>query len=302
MEEKVGIVGTGKLGGSLARALCEAGVNVVAISDINFPRALQKAKLCGDETFAVPLENLPQDLTTVLIAVSDDAIVDVAKFLASTKKISNKCVVAHTSGALPSSVLSALKRKTKLLASFHPIQTFSGTEDDWQRLFGIYFGLEGHQHALPRLRSLVDKLRARELEIPADKKEFYHLACMIASNFLVTLQSSAIQIMTEIGVSEEQAFSILEPLIFATLDNIKIMGYIDAQTGPIVRRDIGTIERHIKALATSSPNLVSLYTIMSLLSLNLLRKRAGEDDDKLADIEKRLENSLKFTTFENSVA
>ena len=63
MEEKVGIVGAGKLGGALARALCEAGVGVVAITDIILDRAASKAKMCGDDTCAIPLAELPDDLT-----------------------------------------------------------------------------------------------------------------------------------------------------------------------------------------------------------------------------------------------
>ena len=290
MEEKVGIVGAGKLGGSLARALCEAGVKVVAITDIVLERASAKVRMCGDETCAVPVADLPNDLTMVLITVSDDAIAEVAGILASTDKINKKCVVAHSSGALSSMVLSSLRRKTKLLASFHPIQTFSGSEDDWQRLFGIYFSLEGHQQALPRLRTLVDKLRSREFEIPADKKELYHLSCVMASNFLVVLQAAATQVMSNLSINEKRAFALLEPLIYATLDNIKIMGHVGALTGPIVRRDIGTIERHLKALDEFYPDLVSLYSSMSLLSVTLLRNKEGNGDDSLVEIEKKLEN------------
>jgi predicted short-subunit dehydrogenase-like oxidoreductase (DUF2520 family) len=185
MDEKVGIVGAGKLGGSLARALCEAGVKVVALTDIVLERAIAKAKMCGDDTCAIPMIELPDDLTMVIISVPDDSIVTVAEQLASSDKIDKKCVVAHTSGAFSSDLISGLKRRTKLLASFHPIQTFSGSDDDWQRLFGIFFGLEGYEAALPRLRTLVDNLRGREFQIPADKKEIYHLSCVMASNFLV---------------------------------------------------------------------------------------------------------------------
>ena len=288
MEEKVGIVGAGKLGGSLARALCEAGVKVTAIADIVIARAFAKAQMCGDETCAVPLVELPNDLTMILITVPDDTITKIAEHLADTNKINKKCVVAHSSGVLSSSVLSSLRRKTKLLASFHPIQTFSGSEDDWQRLFGIYFGLEGNLQALPRLRTLIDKLRSKEFNIPVDKKELYHLSCVMASNFLVVLQAAATQVMTKVGMSEKSAFALLEPLIFATLDNIKIMGHANALTGPIVRRDIGTIERHIEALSASLPEFVPLYSSMSLLGINLLQKNEENEDARLAAIKQEL--------------
>jgi len=291
MEEKVGIVGAGKLGGALARALCEAGVRVVAITDIILARATSKAQMCGDDTCAVPLAEIPNDLTMVLVAVSDDTISRVARFLADSQKIDRKCVVAHTSGVLSSSILSPLKKSTKLLASIHPVQTFSGLDDDWKRFFGIYYGLEGDQHALPRIRTLVDNLRGREVEIPADKKELYHLSCIMASNFLIALQAAASKVMTEIGIAEDRAFALLEPLINATLDNIKILGPAKALTGPIVRHDIGTIERHIQALSASYPQMVPMYSAMSQLIINLLLGTGGEDDEKLLEIERLLKET-----------
>jgi predicted short-subunit dehydrogenase-like oxidoreductase (DUF2520 family) len=80
----------------------------------------------------------------------------------------------------------------------------------------------------------------------------------------------------------------LEPLIYATLDNIKMMGSVGALTGPIVRRDLGTVERHLKALSDLSPELVSLYISMSLLSIALLRQQEDESDEKLLEIERKL--------------
>ena len=297
MEEKVGIVGAGKLGGSLARALCEAGVKVVAITDRVIARAISKAEKCGDETCAVPMVALPNDLTMLIIAVSDDAILKVANFVARLDKVNQDCVVAHTSGVLSSFVLSNLKPKTKLIASFYPVQTFSGSEDDWQRLFGIAYGLEGNSEAVIRLHDVVKKLHGNIVEIPVDKKELYHLSCIMASNFLVALQAAATKVMSRIGIDNEEGFSQLEPLIYATLDNIRHMGHSKALTGPIVRRDIGTIERHLKALSTSFPDLVPLYLLLSLLEIDLILDN-NHKDKKLSEIENKLKQigseSIKY--------
>ncbi|MBN2000511.1 DUF2520 domain-containing protein [candidate division KSB1 bacterium] len=258
MNEKIGIIGAGRLGKSLARALCEAGCHVSAVSDKIYERALACSDYCGPFTKAFSLESLPPDLTLIFIAVHDDEIAMVAQQLSSLHIMSNT-IIAHTSGALDLDVLTPLRGKTDLLASVHPVQTFSGADTDWKRFFGIFFGIEGSVPVVERISEVLKHLRSHSILIKPDKKVLYHLGCVFASNYLVAVLSAATYILKMAGFNEKQAVNVLEPLANATFENIKLNGVAKAATGPITRGDIGTVKRHMSALADTDQDIKTLY-------------------------------------------
>ncbi len=281
MNEKIGIIGAGRLGQSLARALCEAGCSVQAIYDADETRAKCCVALCGDTTQSLPLEAFPTDLTLLFIAVPDDSVTELVEKLSHTSFISLDTIVAHTSGVLLSAVLAPLRPQTELLAAVHPVQTLTSSPDDWQRLFGIYYGVEGHYRALPRLRALVQKLRGKIFIIPQKQKALYHIGCVFASNYLISVEAVAIRIMEQVGFTESEAISILEPLVLASLDNIKKRGIARALSGPIVRGDIGTVARHIEELGKTVPALVPTYMTLGQISIDLAESHLPSQKEKL---------------------
>ncbi len=290
MIEKIGIIGAGRLGQSLARALCEAGCSVQVIYDADESRAKCCAALCGDTIQALPLEAFPTDLTILFISVPDDSISQLLQKLTNTSFISLDTIVAHTSGVLLSTVLAPLRSQTELLAAMHPVQTLTNSTDDWQRLFGIYYGVEGHYRALPRLRTLIQKLRGKIFIIPQKQKALYHIGCVFASNYLISVEAVAARIMEQVGFSESEAVSILEPLVLASFDNIKKRGIARALSGPIVRGDKGTVARHIEELEKTVPALVPAYITLGQILIDLAESQHPGDKDKLQDLRSFVSN------------
>ena len=60
-----------------------------------------------------------------MIATRDDAIVPSCAALAASGKVTPDDIVFHVSGATPSTDLNAVKKQGALIASVHPIKTFS---------------------------------------------------------------------------------------------------------------------------------------------------------------------------------
>ena len=287
--EKIAIIGAGRLGRSLARALCEVGGIVAAVHDIDRRRARSCVALCGSQTRASSLSELPADLTLIFLTVPDDAVSECAAALAQLP-LSEDCVVAHTSGALPSDALDPLRGRTRLLASLHPVQTFSGAGNDWKRLFDIYFGFEGYRPVLTRLRPLVKKMGGEVFIIPKRHKGMYHIGCVFASNFLVSVLSAATEVLQVVGFDQEQAIRIFEPLSQATLDNVKRHGTAGAATGPITRGDLGTVSHHLSDLNRCSPQLLALYRTLAGQLCDLMEKVHGAEKVKLEQIRRLLGN------------
>ena len=104
----------------LARAL--SGVaDVVAVASRGGASACRLAERIGGGCKAVGLDLLPDDADLYLIAVSDDAVAEVA---ASTPDYPG--IWAHTSGSVPVDALSGCKSRSGV---FYPLQTFTRDVD-----------------------------------------------------------------------------------------------------------------------------------------------------------------------------
>ena len=97
-------------------------------------------------------------------------------------------------------------------------------------------------------------------EVPDRARGAYHAAASIASNFLVTLEESAAEVLREAGI--ENARELLAPLVLRTAANWSERGR-EALTGPIARGDEATIELHLEALAATHPELLELYEALA---------------------------------------
>ena len=76
----------------------------------------------------------------------------------------------------------------------------------------------------------------------------YHAAAVFASNYAVALLAVAEQLMVRAGVGAADAQAALARLAAGAVENVAAHGPIAALTGPIVRGDAETVERHLTRL------------------------------------------------------
>ncbi|HKJ36155.1 MAG TPA: DUF2520 domain-containing protein, partial [Solirubrobacterales bacterium] len=88
----------------------------------------------------------------------------------------------------------------------------------------------------------------------------YHAAASIASNFLIALEQSAVEVLDRAGVPDGR--ELLAPLVLRTAANWSERG-AEALTGPIARGDTATVERHLEALRAVAPELVATYEALA---------------------------------------
>ena len=177
-------------------------------------------------------------------------------------------IIAHTSGSMTSDVLSPLA-DLGAVASLHPVQSFRKIADGPTPIKNIYFSVEGNPVAVRKLSSMVRELQAKPVQISADDKSVYHLACSVASNFLVTLMRMSFDMLRSAGFKEDQLFEIIEPLLATTLDNVKVNGPEKALTGPISRGDTETIKSHLNVLNQKFPEYLSSYIELANATVQL---------------------------------
>jgi len=126
------------------------------------------------------------------------------------------------------------------------------------------------------------------LTIKTEAKTLYHASAVVASNYLVTLQDLALRLIGEAGLSGDDAFKVLNPLIKGTLSNIENVGAIKALTGPIARGDIETITRHLDEIGEKTPNLLLLYKILGQYTVDIALAGGTISDSEANELKKVL--------------
>jgi predicted short-subunit dehydrogenase-like oxidoreductase (DUF2520 family) len=180
--------------------------------------------------------------------------------------------VFHTSGLRPASVLAPLKARGAAVGSFHPAQSFPAKDAPLSLFRGISFGLEGDRDVRTIGALIVRRLGGHALWLTAADKPLYHAACSLASNGLAALLDAAMALLADLGLDREAAGDVLLPLSQGTLQNVKKTGPRRALTGPVMRGDAGTVERHLEALRRH-PGALEIYRALAGQALQASRER-----------------------------
>lgn len=279
------ILGAGRLGTTLARALCHAGYHLKYISDVIPERARNTRRITGQGRVTDDNRRAASRAEIIFICVPDDLIPSVVEEI-STLNFEGKYVF-HTSGTLSSEILKPLARKGAQVASFHPAQTFSEPLTDPGIFEHIYIGLEGDAEAVELGQELAEKVGAQVLLLSPAEKPLYHLSLSIASNFLVVLLYEVAELLKTIGLEEKAIVEILDPLLERTLLNIKNKGPVSSLTGPLVRGDLETVKKHL-SITRLHPGLDRIYRAMAAEALKIARER-GLPEGKIKALKRLLE-------------
>lgn len=266
------IIGPGNVGTAFLRAVSDNGYKVRSVFS---RKSAAHLKTQFPEIFfgeGLPDKNNIGEM--VFIAVSDDAISDVARRISkSDESLSGKKFV-HFSGAFSSEILFPLKEKGAATASFHPIKSITAETKD---LSNIWFDMDGDEELLNELEILAEDLGSETLRINPEHKTLLHASAVFASNYLVVLTKMMTELTEEAGIPEKDALQAFLPLINGTVSNLEQLGVENSLTGPILRGDVETIKQHLESLK-KFPELHSVYKKLGLQAVEIAIGKKGETE------------------------
>jgi predicted short-subunit dehydrogenase-like oxidoreductase (DUF2520 family) len=277
--QPIALIGPGRLGQALGRLLAILGERIGWVAARRPAAARQAVRFIG-AGHAVTLESAElAQARVLLITTSDAALSSVAEKLAAGRDDWKGSVVLHTSGAWPAggaaSVLAPLRSRGASAGSFHPLQTVPSREAGVRNLAGCSWALEGDRAATQVARRWVRMLRGSAFIIDPDRKAAYHAAAVIACAGVVTLMETSRRLLERCGVAPNKARNMLQAFVSETARNFAELGALRALTGPAVRDDWPTINRHIAALSEESPAAARLYRELTRQMLALRGKERG---------------------------
>jgi predicted short-subunit dehydrogenase-like oxidoreductase (DUF2520 family) len=242
------MIGSGNVASVLGRKFIAAGHKIIQIVSRNASAATELAYEWNTESsnyFSVVNKNAD----VYIIAVSDNALPEIVHDL----KLPGK-VVAHTAGSVSKDVL---KKVSSHYGVFYPLQSI---RKDVKHLPDIPIFLEGSDDVAT---SVLKKLAASvSFEQPvfagSEERMKLHVAAVIVNNFTNHLYALAEQYCKKEGIDFRQ----LLPLIEETVQRLKTNSPSGTLTGPAIRNDQPTIQKHLELL-NDHPQLQKIYQLLT---------------------------------------
>jgi predicted short-subunit dehydrogenase-like oxidoreductase (DUF2520 family) len=292
-------VGSGNLATFLAMSLRHAGFRVTEIISREAPRSLRNAQALAEKIGAhgvtsgsanlnaglvwlcVPdreIRNAASALSERLSALKKEGAREASETILRKKTLekgrSKAKFAFHSSGALSSGELEPLRQVGVATASVHPLMTFVPRTNP--SLTDVPFALEGDATATRVAKRIVRQFGAKTISMPSSDKAAYHAWATLASPlfiaFLITLEQAA----SAAGLKRRNARAMSLPIVRQTLDNYSRLGPEHSFSGPIIRGDVQTVEKHL-ALLKAHPKTRDVYRALAMTAIdNLPSKNKAE--------------------------
>ena len=245
---KVVIIGSGNVASVLGRLIKNAGHYIMQVVSRNEKNAALLAAELGC-TFAENKAVINRDADIYLVAVSDNALNDIDQGC----NFNNRLVV-HTAGSIPTDVL---KNSSTSYGVLYPLQSLRKENAALQP--DIPLLINGNTPATTGIIEEFALTISSSVKVVPDAQRFkLHVAAVFVSNFTNHLYRLAADYCDK----EQLDFLMLQPLIEETALRLRHYSAVDMQTGPAIRKDITTLDKHLRELATY-PALRNIYLKLS---------------------------------------
>jgi predicted short-subunit dehydrogenase-like oxidoreductase (DUF2520 family) len=234
---KILIVGRGRVGSALRRALESSGPYDVAVAGRRWRHSSVQAA------------------DAIVLAVPDDAIEIVARAIAPDVK--RGATVLHCAGARAADELQACEARGAAVGVMHPLVSFPSTRGS-PSLAGTTFTVNGSRRAVATSRRIAKACGARTV-VAETSDAGYHAAAALAANGAAALAFMSVSVLKRLGFDEREAERAVGGLLRSVGENVQSVGVPDALTGPIVRGEAEVVSKHRKALRRVSGDALDAY-------------------------------------------
>lgn len=240
------IIGTGNTATILGHKLKAAGHSIVQVFGRNAKEASKLAyELDTESTNYWSVVNKDADI--YLVAVSDIAVGQIVKELQLPEK-----TVVHTAASVSKNVL----KRSEHFGVFYPLQSLRKEANHLPDIPIIIDASD--EETLNLLSNLAHSISDQVTQANDEQRVRLHLAAVFCNNFVNHLYT-----LVEAYCHKEKIdFQLLFPLIKETAMRLETMTPAKAQTGPAIRHDRLTIEKHL-LLLQNQPELQAFYQLFT---------------------------------------
>jgi predicted short-subunit dehydrogenase-like oxidoreductase (DUF2520 family) len=240
---RIVIIGSGNVATVISRIILDAKHTIIQV----FSRDIVHAKMLADQVqanYTCKMEDIDTSANLYIFSVSDTALYELPQRLSLQNKL-----VLHTAGSIPKDVLQKSSSKYGVL---YPLQSL---RKEMEQIPPIPFLVDGCNNEVTKeIKEFAETLSNIVSEANDEERLKLHVAAVVVSNFTNHLYA----LSEDFCKNESVDFSMLFPLINETACRIKDNSAAQLQTGPALRNDHITLDKHIKLLS-HYPKLRNLY-------------------------------------------
>jgi predicted short-subunit dehydrogenase-like oxidoreductase (DUF2520 family) len=241
-------IGAGNVATHLVSKLHQSGLQLIQVYSRTTDSASALAKLY-DSVYTISPSEIKTNADFYLVSVPDQVLPHILDQL----KIHDK-LIFHTAG---SHGLEVFGKKFHFFGVMYPLQTFSKNAE--LNLTKVPLLIEASDdNTLKEIEKIAHLITEKVYITDSETRRWIHLAAVFACNFT----NHMIDLSNEILHQKKIDPSILKPIIEETFRKSISMNPCEAQTGPAIRNDFTTIDKHIKMLENQAL-LQKIYTFTS---------------------------------------
>jgi predicted short-subunit dehydrogenase-like oxidoreductase (DUF2520 family) len=249
--KSISLIGSGNVATHLGKGFSKAGLQIRSVYSRSFTHAERLAVQINSRAVD-QIADLDKSSDLFLICVSDDAILSILPKLKEI--VPAQSILAHTSGSTASLPKEGTGAASGVL---YPLQSFN--KDRKLDLVNIPFLITADDPAtLEKLTVLCAKITDHYQIISDEERLMLHVAAVFANNFGNHLFTIAEEISKQFNLE----FDLLRPLIAETVARIEHALPSQVQTGPAIRNDLKTIDKHLKVLK-NNPGYSAVYSLLT---------------------------------------
>jgi predicted short-subunit dehydrogenase-like oxidoreductase (DUF2520 family) len=231
---KVVLIGSGNVATVLGRKIYGADHEIMQVFSPNEKHAIELAGIlkCA---YTSSWKNIDRHADIYIVAIADHSLQQIAEHLSLEHKL-----VVHTAGSVSKDILQKVSTNYGVL---YPLQSLRKEIKEFPK---INLLVDGNTEDNLTLVYDFAKTFGDNVEKAGDEERLkLHVAAVIVSNFANHLYALA----ESYCIAEKINFNLLLPLIGETANRLQYGSPGQMQTGPAVRNDIETIQKHIGILS-----------------------------------------------------
>jgi predicted short-subunit dehydrogenase-like oxidoreductase (DUF2520 family) len=241
---KIALLGSGNIANFLAKNLNQKHQFVQVYSRTE-AHGMQLANQLNC-AYIANLSDLTQEADIYILAIKDDALERVIAQL----KIPANSMVVHCAGAKDWTILNGVSNHIGVLWVLYSIR-----KEQLPAHRKVPLMLDTNSDATyQKLVELASDISEMHSRVNYTQRQYLHLNAVLVNNFTNHLYAIAQNLCKE----QNLAFSNLLPIIEQTVQQLHHRPAADLQTGPAIRRDDSTIDKHLELL-TQHPIWSQVY-------------------------------------------
>ncbi len=248
------LIGSGNVATVLGRKSLAAGHRIVQVYSPHGSHANTLAIRLGTSSTSY-ISSIEKKADLMIIAIRDESIHQFAKDLGKVQ-----LPVVHTAGSVS---IAELKNSGDAYGVLYPLQSL---RKEIEIIPPLSILMEGNnQKTTDLLKKFASGIAVKVTEAGDQDRLKYHLAATIVNNFGNYLFALAASFCEKENIS----FSALQPLIEETVTRIRTTPPAETQTGPAIRNDLATLEKH-RELLKGHPDILKFYDLFTHEIINNL--------------------------------